>query len=487
MKYFQPFRTRIPALCLLLLALGLLPAPLKAQRRAVNDRPNLLVVTFDTTRADRLQPYGYEDARTPTIGRLAREGVLFTHCNAQSPQTLPSHSSIFTGQYTITHNVRSNGQKLEDDAITMAEILSVEGYQTGAVVATAALMGSFNLKQGFGTYNDDFEDPALTKAFKGFFRFFSRGKVNITTTRPANRVSRLGRNWLSKAAKRKRPFFLWLHFFDPHSPYVYYPDFDKPAQVREDGPENEYGELEENYINEIEFADYYLGKVIAHMEDLGVLDNTLIVFTADHGESLGEHDYQGHRQEVYEHIIQVPLIMRFPKSLPQGQRLDTPAMSIDIAPTVLRLLDVPYPDQAFPGTDLMSLDPDSPRERFSLAVKLFTKSPIRSAMYYGDYKYVLHDDPENSQLFAFRNDHDELRNLLKETIIQESVGKSGESPGPSAASGPGQAHPVDPAHRIDWAARIRAWFERYEELTVSDFKMTAEQMEALRSLGYIQD
>ncbi|HSR67746.1 MAG TPA: sulfatase [Acidobacteriota bacterium] len=476
-----------PIALALSLTLGLTPA--LAQRRAQDDRPNLLVVTFDTTRADRLQPYGFEGARTPTIDRLAREGVLFEHCNSQSPQTLPSHSSIFTGQYTITHNVRSNGQKLEEDAITLAEILTVEGYQTGAVVATAALMETFNLDQGFATYDDDFEDPALTKAFKGFFRFFSRGKVNMTTTRPANRVSRLGRNWLNKAAKKKRPFFLWLHFFDPHSPYVYYPDFDRPSVQREDGPENEHGELEENYINEIEFADYYLGKVIDHMETLGLLDNTLVVFTADHGESLGEHDYQGHRQEVYEHIIQVPLIMRFPSSLPAGTRLETPAMLIDIAPTVLKLLGVPYPDNAFPGADLMALDPRQPRERFALAVKLFTKSPIRTAMYYGEHKYVLFDDPELNQLFAFRSDHDELHNLL--SGARHGLTSSNGANGASSTAGPSGDGTLAPAtHRlpdIDWEARIQEWFRRFEELTVSDFKMTVEQMEALRSLGYIQD
>ncbi|MEE8585394.1 MAG: sulfatase, partial [Acidobacteriota bacterium] len=424
----------------------------KGKAKASSDaRPNLLLVTFDTTRADRLPPYGYDGIKTPALSRLASQGVTFLRMHSQSPQTLPSHTSLFTGLYTITHNVRSNGQRLEPNAITLAEVLRAEGYQTGAVVATAALLEDFGLGQGFQTYNDDFEDAAISGAIKSVFRFFSRNKINLYSTRPANRVSTLARRWLSKAAKKDRPFFLWVHFFDPHTPYLHHPDFDRPSLKRRSGTQNRYGQLEKNYLNEIEFADHYLGKLLNHLDRLGLSSNTLVAFSADHGESLGEHGYTGHRGEVYENIIRIPLILRFPGRLRAGQRLDTPAMSIDVVPTLLKLMSIDFPDSAFAGEDLFALDPHMPRRCYSLAVKLFTKSPIRTALLYGGYKYIQFDDPSHNLFFSLSQDPEEGSNLIKAAPLPESG--------------------------LDWTAAIQDWFDRYEELTVSDFEMTAEQME----------
>ena len=429
-----------------------------AQVPAKPARPNLLVITFDTTRADRLGAYGYEKAQTPNIDRLAREGVLFLNAHAQSPQTLPSHASLFTGHYTITHNVRSNGQHLEENAITLAEVLRTEGYQTGAIVATAALLSGFNLDQGFETYNDNFEEPIVGKAFKNFFRFFSRRKVNLYSTRPANRVTALARKWLKKAASKKKPFFLWIHYFDPHAPYLFHPDFDRPGRYRRTGSRNAYGELEENYVNEIGFADHHMGRVLKQLDKLDLSSNTLVLLTADHGESLGEHGYTGHRKEVYEQIIRIPMIFRLPGKLPAGGRLGTPAMSIDVAPTILTLLGISYPENAFAGKDLFALDPREPRKRFSLAVKLFTKDPIRTALFYRNHKFIQFDKSKNNLLFDLSKDRAEKSNLF------------------------------DPSNHtlgIDWAEEVSQWFAQFERLSVNDFKMSREQMEKLRSLGYV--
>lgn len=451
------FCARCSVLAAILAVNALAQAPAAKNRRA--ERPNLLVVTFDTTRADHLGPYGFQDIRTPTIDGLATAGTLFEDVQAQSPQTLPNHTSLFTGLYTITHNVRSNGQRLEDRAITLAEVLRTEGYQTGAIVAAAVLMSDFNLSQGFATYNDDFEDPAIYRGFRAFFRLFSRGKINFPSTRPGNRVSALANQWLRKAAGQKQPFFLWVHFYDPHEPYEYRADFKKPYKTGNSGKKNAFGVDEASYINEIEFADFHLGRVLHQLDKLGLSRNTLVVFTADHGESLGEHGYEGHREEVYAPVAHIPLIMRFPGRVAAGLRLPTPAMTVDVAPTILTLLGIDYPDNAFAGTDLLALDPKAARKRFSLAVKLFTKTPIRSAFFYRRYKCIRFDDPSRNACFDLGADPQESVNLL--------------------SSGKG---PTD----VDWLSEVQAWFERYEDLSVSDFQMTPEQMERLRSLGYIQ-
>ncbi len=421
-------------------------------------RPNLLLVTFDTTRVDRLGCYGYREAQTPAIDRLAAEGVLFEKAYAQATQTLPNHCSLFTGLYPITHNVLSNGQRLSDEAWTLAEILRSQGYRTGAVVAAAPLMEVFNLGQGFGYYNDTFKESTLVRGFKAFLRMFTFQKVNLPTSKHALDVTRTARQWLARRARDKKPFFLWVHYFDPHHPYEFHPDFEKAAVLSE-GKGNEYGEKEANYINEIEFADYQLGKLLDFMDRRDLTQNTLTVFTTDHGESLGEHSYRGHRQETYESIIRVPLILRMPNRLPAGQRLATPAMSIDVLPTVLRLLQIPYIPSSFQGKDLLALSVDKPRKIYSLAVKLFTKSPTRRSLIYDDLKFIEYDNPQKNALFDLREDPGETVNLLH----------------------------LDPAAagRLDWLEEIREWFRRDGRLEFSDFRMTKEQIERLKSLGYI--
>ncbi len=422
-------------------------------------RPNILFITFDTTRADRLPAYGFSGARTPNIDRLAAEGTLFEEVYAQAPQTMPNHTSMFTGLYTITHNVLTNGQRLSSKAVTMAEILHSNGYRTAAVVAAAPLMKEFNLHQGFRYYNDEFREPALVSGFKTFLRFFSANKWNLPTSRPANRVTEYALQWLKRNASRKKPFFLWIHYFDPHHPYERHPDFEQPELIDEDGENNPYGYKEANYINEIEFADHWMGKVLDYLDENGLTDRTLTVFTADHGESLGEHDYRGHRQDVYQNIIRVPLILRWPGEVGAGERIKTPGMSIDILPTLLALLEIPFLPNSFQGKNLFSLPPDQPRKLYSVAVKLFTKTPIRKAMVQGEWKFIEFDDPTRNVLFNIRKDGEEMRNLL--------------------------GTPEDRSE-IDWVREISEWYQRYETADFSDFKLTPEQLKRLESLGYVQ-
>ncbi len=423
-------------------------------------RPNVLLITFDTTRADRLPAYGYRGASTPNIDRLAREGTLFEEVYAQAPQTMPNHTSLFTGLYTITHNVLSNGQKLSGKAVTLAEILHSNGYRTAAVVAAAPVMKEYNLDQGFRYYNDDFQEAAVVSGFKSFLRFFSANKWNLPTSRPAHRVTELGLQWLERNARKKKPFFLWLHYFDPHDPYEFHPDFEDPDVVVGEGEDNQYGYKEANYVNEIEFADHWMGKVLDFLDREGLTANTLTVFTADHGESLGEHGYRGHRQDVYQNIVRVPLIFRWPGEINAGERVPTPGMTIDVMPSLLSQLEIPYLPNSFQGKNLFALPPDEPRKLYSVAVKLFTKAPIRKAMVFGDWKFIEYDDPERNTLFNLRQDPEELRNLR---------GTEADSSG------------------VDWLREIGEWYERHESADFSDFQMSPELRKRLESLGYVQD
>lgn len=282
-------------------------------------RPNILLITLDTTRADRIGCYGFGLARTPAIDALAAEGVRATHALASAPVTAPSHASMLTGLYPPAHGVRDNGvHRLPDEVTTLPEILGEHGYRTGAFVSAAVLHHRYNLGQGFATYDDDLwaEDaPAM---------FFIR-------ERPGERTVDRASAWLTRwhAEQPDQPFFAWVHLFDVHQPHT-----PEPGDVL----------LSPTlYDAEIVGVDRQVGRLRAQLEALGVLEDTIVVVTADHGESLGEHGENTHAIFVYEATIHVPLIVRYPARLPAGATYDAPTRHVDLLPTLLALADVSAP------------------------------------------------------------------------------------------------------------------------------------------------
>jgi arylsulfatase A-like enzyme len=447
-----------------LAVLVLLAGPLvRAQGRPASPGarpPNVLIVTFDTTRPDRLGAYGYRAARTPAIDRLAREGTLMQRAYSPSVQTLPSHASLFTGLYSITHGVLSNGQTLSDEAVTLAEVLSSQGYATGAIVGAATLLSDFGLDQGFDRYDEEFDGSVIQRSLKSFVRLLSRSRLNIPSTRAAPEVTRRAVNWLNRHAQRKRPFFLWLHYWDPHEPYEFHPDFERPELVVSGGELNAYGQKEANYVNEIEFADHYLGKVLSQLDRLGLSKNTLVVFTSDHGESLGAHEYVGHRREVYEDIIRIPMIFRLPGRVAAGDVVAAPVTSIDVMPTVLDLLGVPYLAESYQGENIFTLGKKE-RPVFALAVELFTRSPIRRSVIDQGLKFIEFDEDGRDVLYDLDADPDETRNLLY-----------------------ADGRPM--AEAAEWRGQIVRWYQAFTSITLEDIEISPEQLERLRSLGYVK-
>jgi arylsulfatase A-like enzyme len=456
----------LSVLCLPLLfvAAGGTPAAADLGGTSSASRPNLLLVTFDTTRADRLTPYGYRRASMPAIERLAREGVVFTRCYAPTVQTLPSHASMLTGLYPITQNVVSNGQRLDREVLTLPELLQADGYRTGAIVATAPLMATFGLSQGFQTYDDDFDESIVSRGVRSLLRVFSAARWNVSATRPGHRVAALAKTWLRQAAREGKPFFLWVHFIEPHDPYDRHPDFSRPRLVVTSGQTNAHGVKEANYVNEIEYADHHLGAILRELDTLGLTRSTVTVFTADHGEALGEQGYTGHREEVYESIIRVPLIVRMPGKVPAGKRLATPAQLVDVTPTVLPLLGIPLEGSPFQGRDLFALRPDEPRTLFAMAAELLTRDPIRIAMVKGAQKFVVWPDSGEKALYDVSADPLERRNLFE----AREVGTSG------------------PAAPSAWDTELQTWWQRNDRLRPDDFTLSPEDLERLRSLGYIR-
>jgi arylsulfatase A-like enzyme/Flp pilus assembly protein TadD len=348
----------------------------------------VLIVTIDTLRADRLGSYGYPLARTPNLDRLAKEGVRCTDAIAAAPITLPSHASIFTGLLPPAHGVRDNGAyALGDGAVTLAERLKAAGYETRAFVSALVLNRRYNLVQGFDGYDDDLWAEDAPKLF-------------LIRDRAAPRTAERAVRWLKEREESSdKPFFLWVHFFDPHQPY------EAPPAERVLSPTP--------YDAEVAVADRGVGALLAELERQDVLDDTLVVATADHGESLGEHREKTHAVFIYDATVRVPLLWRWPGRFPKGKVYQGPVRSVDIVPTVLAALKLPGGEKT-QGVDLLpafrgeAAPPSLPQYSESLLSESgFGMAPLHGVRLDG-FKWIRAPRPE---VYDLRKDPRELVNL----------------------------------------------------------------------------
>jgi arylsulfatase A-like enzyme/Flp pilus assembly protein TadD len=278
---------------------------------------NVIVITLDTTRADRLPCYGRQDVATPTLDAFAARGVRFENCYAQTPLTLPSHTTLMTGTLPLFHGIRDNGGFFVPEKLkTMAELFKDKGYETGAFIAAFVLDSKWGLNQGFDTYYDKFD---MTK-----FKRISLGTVQ----RPANEILDQALPWLD--ARKDKKFFAWLHLYDPHTPYEPPPPYDKLYAGHP-------------YLGEIAFADSQIARLWSWLESNGLLEKTFVVFAGDHGESLGEHEEQSHGFFVYQAAIHVPLIVVTPFPKLQGVVSAEVTTLADVLPTVCDMDGLPVP------------------------------------------------------------------------------------------------------------------------------------------------
>jgi len=286
---------------------------------------NLLVISFDTVRADHLSTYGYFRKTSPAVDALARRGVQFNRAYSQVPSTLPAHSTMFTGLLPPEHGVRCNGKyRLSSARTTLAELLAGAGFETGAILGAFPLDSRFGLDQGFATYDDDFASSALTaKRRKGRMDDpgFWIGHDFVDFERGADEVTDRALGWL---AERKRRWFLFVHYFDAHWPYE---------------PPDAFAMSQDTvYDAEIAFADFELGRLLDVVERMP--GRTLVVFTADHGEGLDEHGEALHNRFLYDSTLHVPLVMALEGAIAPARRVDDPVGHVDLFATLLELLGV---------------------------------------------------------------------------------------------------------------------------------------------------
>jgi arylsulfatase A-like enzyme len=373
-----------------ILVAGCLLASACAGDRESHPTRNIVLITLDTTRADRLGCYGNRRDATPNLDRLAAEGLLFENAFTPVPSTLPSHCSIMTGMYPARHGVHDNGiYRLDEGFTTLAERLRGAGYRTGAFVSAFVLDRQFGLAQGFDTYDDQVDEP-LIDADPDQIRLEDEehgrwiAQLASPFERRADAVSRGAIDWLRQSSQEH--FFLWVHYFDPHTSYAapepwttrFDPDYagemDGSPETFErifvendwttaaDVPRADFDHMVARYDGEIAFMDHWIGKLLDTLVETDQLENTLIVVVGDHGESFGKHgQIWEHNSHIFDDVVRVPFIVRPPGGMPGGRRIAGVVRTLDVAPTILEFAGVSGLD-GIDGRSLLPVIEDPPGE-----------------------------------------------------------------------------------------------------------------------------
>ncbi len=390
---------------------------------ARSPHPNVLLVTIDTLRADRLGCYGYAGARTPILDGVAAGGVRFTTAVVHVPLTTPSHASILTGLTPLRHGVRDNGDfALPDGVPSVAEAFRRAGYATAAFVSGFPLDRRFGLARGFETYDD--------RLPRGDDR-----RRSAYVERPADQTTRAVERWLDG---RKGPWFLWVHYFDPHSPYEPPPDLAARFQGRP-------------YDGEVAFVDQEIGVLLRRIDQAGARERPVVLVTSDHGEALGEHGEETHGVFLYDATLRVPWILAGPGVL-KGRPAATVARAIDAAPTLLDVAGLP----PLPGAEGRSLWPAARGESMpdapAYAESLFARRHLGWAPLHAwrTARFKLIEAPR-PELYALDTDSAEMKEVYRE---HEDVATSLRASLRTALATDTPGAPAAPAH--DTAERLKA-------------------------------
>lgn len=423
------------SLCVLTLIALAVAAPVPDARKT---RPNVILITIDTVRADHVGCYGAKDVQTPTLDALARDGVVFDRAVSQVPLTWPSHAVILTGLYPFQNGVQDfTGQPLEARFRSVAQAFKQQGYATGAVVSAFVLDRSWGLARGFDFYDDAFAPEA-----------FVNRDLGLVDRRAGESVTR-ALAWLKK--NPHRPFFFWLHLYDPHSPY------DPPEPYR-----TQY--RSHLYDGEIAYADHELGRLITWLKLNKLYDSSLIAFLSDHGESLGEHGEHEHGFFVYNATVHIPLIVKPPagSGIRRG-RISRPAETIAVAPTLLRSARIQDAiEKQFQSPGLFGADAEAENESYSETFYPFSSfgwSPLH-ALETSRYHYIDAPEPE---LYDLAVDSEEKNNLAAQQTATVAVLKE-------KLQTRLRKHPFTPSEAGSQG---------------SSSQLSPEALEKLRALGYV--
>ncbi len=485
-----------------------------------SDKPNVILITMDTVRADHLSVYGYERDTTPSLRRLAEESVLYTNAISTSNMTLPSHASIFTGLYTRSHGAHhifgsltpgddelarvarlSRVAPLAGEFTTLTEVLAEKGYLTMGVVANGGYLGHhYNINQGFQYY--DYRAPVLFLGrLMGKVRpFYLRQTIHTLLSRfistedyhktfpDAEEINEQVFPLLEKAREEDARFFLFINYMDAHAPYPPHPPFDTRFPGKDDSftpvefdrverevitlnreiTDEERRHLLSQYDGGIAYEDFHIGRLISVLKETGLYDNSLIIVTSDHGEAFGERNFMQHGNSVYQNEVHVPLIIKYPGG-DNARVVEEYVSGVDIMPTVLDVLGYEIP----PGLQGVSLlRPELLKERNILSESFSARRNLRlhkrfyrieRAIFSGPMKFIS-STYEGPQLYDLSRDPREEENL--------------HSPGNE--------------HSAELEAKLEQWLASVREESppvggaVTGKRANKEALDRLKALGYVQ-
>ena len=333
--------------------------------------PNILLIAVDALRADYLPMYSADAvAKTPHLDALKSESVFFANAFSQASWTKPSFATIFSGLYPRSHTATDQVAALPAAVVTFPEILQEGGYYTMGYANNANIVPAFNFQQGFAEYkylapdlhfgaSDSASRLTIYEVLRRVREKIPGKKMAVTDAyQPADVVTEEALDWLRTGRPTDRPFFLFLHYMETHDPFM---DWENPGvgyarvSMPDPDPDKFLEPMRKAYNLEIEYLDRYLGELLAGLRELGVYDNTVILFTADHGEEFYDHEGWWHGQTLYDELIHIPLTVKLPGNTGAGTSLDTFARHIDLAPTLLHLAGLKK-SEAMPGTPLLDLE-----------------------------------------------------------------------------------------------------------------------------------
>ena len=443
--------------------------------------PNIVILMLDTTRIDCLGCYGSTNGVTPRIDELATESVVFEQAVTPEPLTRPAVSTMLTGLYPRTHGVDTNRKKLADQFTTLPEVLSDNGYVTGGFMSAAVLSSFYGTGQGFDTYvgpaEGTWELSRMTAVAKLYYSAVNRSARLFEM--PGGKTVERAATWIDN--NRQRPFFAFVHLFDPHFPYDPPPEHDFAAREGFTGIRAPYSdplvrfepgfEMPDDYLEmmwlkyrgEVSYTDECVGRMLDALDSMGLADDTIVVLVSDHGESFEKGFYFAHGTRLFDSLVRVALMVRYP-GLEEPHRVSGQVLLTDLYPSLLAMLDLPVEDD-IQGRDVFTTrggaNADSVRPVF-LQTDFENAEPNRARMSLGvrtpEWKYVVSPELDLTELYDLVNDPTEVVNLVD----------------------------TRPEMRGRFAGLLSDWTAETEQNVRPVEELSPERLEALRALGYVQ-
>lgn len=422
----------------------------------LKDRPNILWIVLDTVRADHLSSYGYSRKTTPNIDRIASEGALFENAISAAPWTLPSHASMFTGMYPSKHRVNGEHFSLSNDFQTIVEILHRHGYKTFGYSNNPFVSGKTNLNQGFDIF--EFSDWGKRHDLNSFLMINAVVQNNKTLMGTQDKgaldTNNKVKEWIRNSHDSSPPFFIFINYTDAHLPYnpprsyaAPYLDkaeaLSKAQKVNKDpyvylsgkaqmSPED-FEILRSLYDGELLYLDEKINELYDALQRLKILDKTLLIITSDHGENIGDHGLMDHVFCLYDTLLHVPLIIRYPKVFEPGSRIEQQVQTTDIMPTILNILGIDWNEAGeMDGHSLVTPDRKAQQQDSEFSISEDTFFPLILSILSGknsefdasiyarrlrsvrtkEFKYIWASD-DRDELYNLKTDPGELNNLIK--------------------------------------------------------------------------